>query len=208
MKRKNHKIFYPWNAKDRSRLEKLNSPEKIQLFLDNCIYNKSNNIYSPSEVLHKKCAHCFDGAVFAASVLNYFGASPLIIDLCAVRDDDHIIAIFKKDGYFGAIAKSNYSGLRYREPIFKTERELVLSYFENYFNLKREKTLRNYSKIYNLNHLKNVNWKNKNTVFDTIALQLSKQVHFSVLSKDVENNLRKVDSRLFQAGLVGLVRKS
>ena len=198
--------FFPWTPAQESKIDKLSTPEKIQIFLDNAQYNLEGTPRIPSEVLKMKRAHCFDGAVFAASVLAYHGEPPLILDLCAVRDDDHILAIYKKGQHFGAIAKSNYVGLRFREPIFKTTRELVLSYFESYFNLKREKSLREYSEPFDLRNTQKLEWSKEVCVFDLIAEQLVKVKHYAILSKGQVQKLKRVDSRTFNAGLVGSLK--
>jgi hypothetical protein len=198
--------FFPWSLAQESKIEKFNTPEKIQAFLDQAQYNVEGTPRIPSHVLKMKKAHCFDGAVFAASVLAYHGEPPLILDLCAVRDDDHILAIYRQGPYLGAIAKSNYVGLRFREPIFKTARELVLSYFESYFNLQREKSLREYSEPFDLRKIKQLEWSLEEGVFDQIAQQIVKARHFPILTKNQVRKLKRVDCRTFNAGLVGSLR--
>ncbi len=146
-------------------------------------------------------AHCFDGAVFAASVLAAHDEPPLILDMCAVRDDDHVIALFKRGKLWGAIAKSNYSGLRFREAIFRNPRELVLSYFENYYNLRGEKTLRSYSSPVNLFHITSLSWESEDP-FEQIATVLVKQKHYPILPPAFIKNLSRVDSRMYAAGVV------
>ena len=116
-------------------LRSLKTPESIQLFLDRDVaYNKEpqgETIRSPRRVLRDLTGHCLEGALLAAAALRIQGQSPLLLDLGAVRDDDHVLAIFRRGGHWGAIAKSNYSGLRFREPVYRTTRELVMSYFEH-----------------------------------------------------------------------------
>ena len=135
-----------FDAGERKQLRGLKTPEKIQRFLDDEIgYNKEAGgatCRSPRRVLRDRLAHCMEGALFAAAAVGLLGFPPLLLDLEAERDDDHVLAIFRHRGHWGAIAKSNYSGLRYREPVYRTLRELVMSYFEHYYNLKKEKTLR------------------------------------------------------------------
>ncbi|MGH7249108.1 MAG: hypothetical protein ACREH9_13485, partial [Pseudomonadota bacterium] len=116
---------------------RLNTPEKIQRVLDDRIhYNKEEggpSCRSPRRVLHDRLGHCMEGALFGAAALRLLGFPPLLVDLEAVRDDDHVLAVFRRRGRWGAVAKSNYSGLRYREPVYKTLRELAMSYFEHYY---------------------------------------------------------------------------
>jgi len=131
--------------RERRALARLSPPWKIQKYLDGLVYDgKGEGCRSPRRVLREKRVQCMDGALFAAAALRVQGYPPLILDLEAVQDDDHVLAVFREKGGWGAIARSNYSGLRYREPIFPTLRALVLSYVESYFNLRREKTLRRY----------------------------------------------------------------
>src|ERR1700733_11433551 len=132
---------------------RLCSPEKIQRFLDDMAYNKEpggHTCRSPRRVLRDRTAHCMEGALFGAAALRMLGYPPLLLDMEAVRDDDHVLALFRERGHWGALAKSNYSGLRYREPVYRTLRELVMSYFEHYYNLDRAKTLPKYLRPVNL----------------------------------------------------------
>ena len=112
-------------------LRRLKTPEKIQSFLDREIaYNKEPHgatCRSPRMVLRDRVAHCVEGALLAAAALRVQGFPPLLLDLEAVRDDDHVLALFRQRGHWGAIAKSNYSGLRFREPVYRTLRELAIS---------------------------------------------------------------------------------
>src|SRR2546427_8831935 len=106
---------------------KLSSPEKIQKYLDDLPYNKEKNgetCYSPRLVIRHNTAHCFEGALFAAAALRVNGKPPLILDLEAVRDDDHVVAVDRTNGHWGSIGKSNYAGLRFRCPVYRTLREL------------------------------------------------------------------------------------
>ena len=95
--------------------------------------------------LREQTAHCLEGAIFAAVALRALGFPPLLLDLEAVQDTDHVLAVFRIDRRWGAIAKSNFTGLRYREPVYRDLRELVMSYFDGYMNLRGERTLRAYS---------------------------------------------------------------
>ena len=125
---------------------RLNTPEKIQRFLDELTYNKEEDgatCRSPRRVLRDRTAHCMEGALFGAAALRLLGHPPLL-STWKVRDDDHVLAIFQRRGHSARHRQSNYSGLRYREPVYRTLRELAMSYFEHYYNLKREKTLRTF----------------------------------------------------------------
>src|SRR3989338_6965732 len=140
-------------------LQKLNTPAKIQDFLERLRANFEKNgetCRSPRMVLLKRSAHCLESAIFAAACLRLMGHKPLILDLKAHRRDlDHVIAPFKINNRWGAISKSNHAVLRYREPIYRNIRELVMSYFHEYFLDNGQKTLRQYSALLNLNTFEN-----------------------------------------------------
>ena len=123
-------------------LRRLKEPHGIQRFLYDLPYHHADTAWSPRRVLREKTAHCLEGAIFAAAALRANGYPPLIIDFEAKRDTDHVLAVYQVDGCWGAIAKSNFTGLRYREPVYRSLRELAISYFEDYFNLLGERTLR------------------------------------------------------------------
>ena len=128
---------FGFNKEEISVLKKLNTPAKIQAFIDFKLkYNleeKGETCYSPRLVLRHRKAHCFEGALFAVAALYFHGNRPLLMGLKSVRDDDHALALYRIKGYWGAIGQSKFAGLRFREPIYKNVRELALSYFENRF---------------------------------------------------------------------------
>ena len=133
------------SAADLRTLRSLKSPAKIQKFVDSLTYQYADTAWSPGKVLRERKGHCLEGALLAAAALRVNGYPPLLMDLEAVRDDDHVLAIYRERGLWGSIAKSNFAGLRFRAPIYRTLRELALSYFEHYYNLRGERTLRAYS---------------------------------------------------------------
>src|SRR5215469_10520528 len=184
----------------------MKTPEKIQHFLDHGLaYNKENGgetCRSPRRVLRDRTAHCMEGALFAAAALRMLGHPPLLLDLEAVRDDDHVLAIFRAHGHWGAIAQSNYSGLRYREPVYRTLREMVMSYFEHYYNLRKERTLRRYSRPVNLSRFDAIDWMTSEKDPWAIPEHLCEIAHRAILPGAVELRLSRVDNRLFQAGLL------
>jgi len=194
---------------ERRVFQRLRTPARIQRFVDDDIaYNKERGgatCYSPRLVLRHRAAHCMEGALFAAAALRQLGYPPLLLDLESIHDDDHVLAIFKTRGHWGAIAKSNYSGLRYREPVYRTLRELVMSYFEHYFNLRREKTLRRYSNPVNLRRFDRQGWMTAENDVWMIPEYLTEIAHRAVLPRALETRLGTVDPRLFAAGKVGRV---
>jgi len=199
---------YGLDAREMRVLKALKTPERIQRFLDTEIaYNKEPNgetLRSPRRVLRDGVAHCFEGALLGAAALRVQGYPALLLDLEAVRDDDHVLAIFRQQGHWGAIAKSNYSGLRFREPVYRSFRELVMSYFEHYFNLKREKTLRRYSRPVNLARFDRIGWMTTEEELWVISEHLEKIPHVALLRNNGEGRrLARVDDRLFAAGLAG-----
>jgi hypothetical protein len=192
-----------------SILKKLNRPEKIQRFIDEDIaYNKEKDgetCRSPRRVLRDRLGHCFEGALLAAAALRVNGHPPLVVDLEAIRDDDHVLAVFKNNGHWGAVAKSNYAGLRFREPVYRSARELVMSYFEHYYNLRGEKTLRRYSRPLNLGKFDSVGWMTAEEDLWDVNNFFWEWPHYSILSRPMERKLTRMDRRLFEAGKTGMV---
>src|SRR5579872_230995 len=187
-------------------LRKLTTPERIQRFLDDLAYNKEAGgatCRSPRRVLRDRTAHCLEGALFGAAALRAQGCQPLVLDLEAVRDDDHVLAIFRQRGCWGAIAKSNYSGLRFREPVYRNLRELAMSYFEHYYNLEGEKTLRSYSRPVNLRRFDRIAWETSEQDLWPISDYLFEIPHRRLLSAAVVRGLNRMDKRLMAAGKVG-----
>ena len=135
-----------FSREQRAVLRRLDSPPKIQAYLDSLRYPADDFNRSPLRVMLDRKANCFDGALFAAFALWRLGHPPRIVDLFADNDDDHLLALFKMRGAWGAIAKSNYVGLRFREPVYRSLRELVMSYFEPFYNTLGDKSLRSYTR--------------------------------------------------------------
>ena len=169
-------------------------------------YSSESRYRCPRSVLRDRVAHCYDGAVFAAMALKRLGYPPLIVDMDAVRDDDHVIAIFKKNGRFGAIAKSNFVGIRFREPVYASLRELVMSYFESFYNLDREKTLRTYTRPLDLSAFESIQWTTSDAALDTIGNKLNTIRVFKLLTPAMARALSPVDKRSYDAGLAGADR--
>ena len=185
-------------------LRKLSTPEKIQKYLDDLPYNKERQgetCYSPRLVIRHNTAHCFEAALLAAAALRVNGRPPLILDLESVRDDDHVIAVFRTDGHWGAIGKSNYAGLRFRSPVYRTLRELVLSYFEHYYNPRGEKTLRKYSRPVNLARFDSIDWMMSEHPLWAIPEYLCEIKHTAIFNGVTPRMY--MDERLYRAGLTG-----
>jgi hypothetical protein len=154
-------------------------------------------------VLRDRVAHCLEGALLAAAALRVQGFPPLLMDLEAVRDDDHVLAVFRQHGHWGAIAKSNYAGLRFREPVYRTLRELAMSYFEHYFNLEQEKTLRGYAPPVSLARFDSMGWTTAEEDLWVINDWLADLKHVPLLRNGAGRRMARVDDRLFAAGLTG-----
>lgn len=199
-----------FDPRERRILNRLTTPYKIQRFLDDEIgYNmepEGVTCYSPRLVLRHGVAHCMEGALMAAAALRFLGHEPLLVDLEAVNDDDHVLAVFRDRGSWGAIAKSNYSGLRYREPVYRTIRELVMSYFEDYFNLRGERTLRGYSRPVNLRRFDRQGWMTSEEDVWMIPEHLCEIPHLPVLTRGQERTLNRLDPRSFAAGRLGAAK--
>jgi hypothetical protein len=155
-------------------------------------------------VLKHRTAHCLEGALFAAAALRANGFPALLWDLESVRDDDHVLAIFQVDKRWGAIAKSNFSGLRYREPVYKSLRELAMSYFDVYFNLAGERTLRAFAtKPVELKRFDAKEWMTTEEDLWYIAEHLCDVPHTKILTPAMERNLSRIGARNLAAGCVG-----
>jgi hypothetical protein len=186
-------------------ISRLDSPLKIQAFLDGIPYSEEEIYRCPRSVIRDRKAHCFDGALFAAAALRYIGYPPLVLDMLPNhRDDDHMLALYKVDGLWGAVAKSNFPGLRFREPIHRNLRELVLSYFEPFFNLEREKTLRGYTRPFDLRVLDSLNWMGSDENMEAVVDKLNKIRRYSLLTPRMEAGLSLLDERSYQAGMLGV----
>jgi hypothetical protein len=187
-----------------ARLSRLSPPWRIQKFLDELEYDVAGaGCRSPRRVLSERKVQCMDGALFAAAALRVQGERPLILDLEAVQDDDHVIALYRRKGLWGAVARSNYSGLRFREPLFRTVRDLVLSYVEGYFNLRRQKTLRRYSRPFDLSRFDRIGWMTSEEDLWEIPNYLVGIPHFRLLTLVQERALAPVSKVVFEAGLAG-----
>jgi hypothetical protein len=180
------------------KLRSLKTPLGIQRAIDKMPYHLADTAWSPRKVLAENTSHCYEGALFAAAALRANGYPPLIFDLEAENDTDHVIAIYKQNGHWGAIAKSNYTSCHGRDPIYRTLRELALSYFHGYFNMRKERTLRRYSVAFNLKYFDRQNWMTTEEPVWFVAQHLFTIRHFPLLKKGMEKSLTRVDDRLFR----------
>jgi len=182
----------------------LSSPFRIQEFLDSIPYSVEEIYRCPLRVLRDRRAHCFDGALFSAAALRRLGFRPLIVELVPNdRDDEHLLALYRCDGLWGAVGQSNFVGLRFREPLYRTLRELALSYFEQYFNVQREKTLRGYRMPLDLRGFDGLNWMASSDHLEAIAVRLDRMRSVPLLKSAMAARLAPVDERTYRAGLLG-----
>ena len=179
-------------------LRALTTPIKIQNFLDGLAINhekENETCYSPRSVLREQKAHCIEGALLAATVLWLHGERPLLLELAVARgDQDHAVALYKRNGYWGAISKTNHTSLRFRDPIYRNVRELVLSYFHEYFiQSSGTKSLRAYTRPFSLKRF-GKGWITSETDLWHIAYALHDAPHFSVIPKGSEPYIRSADT--------------
>ena len=190
------------------KLRSLKDPCGIQRFLDDMPYHLADTAWSPRRVLHENTSHCLEGAIFAAAALRANGFPPLIWDLEAEHDTDHVLGIYRVKGHWGAVAKSNYSGCRYREPVYRTLRELAMSYFNLYFNMRRERTLRTFSRPVNLARFDPLQWMTTEKPIWFIVDYLFEIPHTKLLRSGMAKRLHRIDDRLYRAEVLGKAEKS
>jgi hypothetical protein len=184
-------------------LRALKTPAQIQKFIDAMQYQYGNTAWSPQRALREGKGHCLEGALLAAAALRVNGRPPLLMDLESVHDDDHVLAVYRVAGLWGSIAKSNFAGLRFRAPIYRTPRELALSYFEQYYNLRGERTLRSYSRPVNLARLDSRHWMTAEDDVWCVPELLIAARHYPLVPDRVARALPRLDRRSFEAGMHG-----
>lgn len=192
-----------WSKAEIRLFERLSSPALIQRYLNGLAYDSDDEARSPRWVIREKKAHCFEGALFAAAALRRLGHPPLLVDIRSRNDDDHVLAVFKERGHWGAVAKSNYTVLRFREPVYRSLRELVMSYFDVYFNPIGQKTMRSYSLPVDLSQFDDRNWMTTDDDLEYIGDKLNAVKHIPVLTPAMIRSLTTADPDLVKAGLLG-----
>ncbi len=178
----------------------------MQAYLDRLSYNlepDGDTYRSPRRVIRDRTAHCAEGAFLAAAAFRVHGRPPLIVDLEAVRDDDHVIAAYRDRGAWGAVGMSKFAGLRFRAPVYRTLRELVLSYFEGYYNWDGERTLRAYSRPVSLARFDRIGWMTSEDDLWPVIRHLEQVPHLPLVKPGLTRGLPRLDRRSFEAGLHG-----
>lgn len=176
----------------------LNTPAKVQDFLNKIPINfeedQKDTIKSPARVLRENNAHCIEGAILGAYILSLHGHPPLLMHLETIQEDfDHVVAPFKLNGRWGALSKTNHTMLRYRDPVYLSIRELVMSYFHEYFTDDGKKSLRRYSKTLNLNTFEKC-WETEQEDLWGIDEELDNIKHYEIAPRDIMKKLRQADA--------------
>ncbi len=179
----------------------LKSPALIQAYLDSIPYRVEDDNCCVLSIFRDGKAHCFDGSLFGAAALRQIGHDPVVVQMLPENDDDHMLAIYKRNGYFGAVAKSNFVGLRSREPVYSSIRELVMSYFRDYYNLDGSFSLRGYTSPLNLRQFDRFDWMSS----DEGALVIYRRLHdirkFRLLTPEMAAGLNPIDETSYKSGM-------
>lgn len=194
------------NNEEQSLVKGFKLPVDIQNYLDSIPYIGENHNRTPVEVIRDGQCHCLDGGLFAAAALRLIGYPPLIMDLIPEpgTDDDHVLAVFKRNDRYGAVAKSNFAGLRYREPVYTSLRELAMSYFEMFYNIEGLKTLRGYTRPMNLSRYDRYHWETEPAGVELVVQRFYAMKSTPLLDADAVRFLSPIDRRSYEAGMLGV----
>lgn len=185
-------------------LDRMDSPWAIQMWLNETPYSIDAIYRCPRRVLKDRQAHCVDGALLGAAALRRLGYPPLVTWITAENDDGHLLALFRERGLWGAIGKSNFVTLRYREPVYRGLRELVMSYFDGYFNLDGVKSMRGYSRPLDLSRLDHLEWMTRDEgVGPVVDGALDRQRVYPVAPGAAIRRLEPVDPLMYKAAMLG-----
>lgn len=193
------------NEAEKRNFTSLETPIQIQAYLDSIPYSAEERNRCPLNVLRDGQAHCLDGGLMAAAALRRIGYPPLLVDLLPEpgQDDDHVLAIFQRHGRFGALAKSNFTGLRFRSPVYRTIRELVMSYFDVFFNIDDLRTLRGYTITLDLSKMDRLDWMGSDAGADAVEERFHRLRRFPVITGQIVAELTPLDKRSYDAGMLG-----
>ncbi len=196
---------FGYTKNEKGLFRKISSPAKVQDFLNSIPFNFDQGSYcmSPRKVLENKKAHCVEGAIFAYAALEQNGFKPKLLDLRSTSkpyDYDHVVCVYEKDGFWGAVSKTNHGVLRYREPVYKNIRELVMSYFHEYFLDTGVKTLREYSTPLDLKKFEKLGWRTSDSDISEITEYLDDVKHYKILTPKQIKNLRNADKIEIEMG--------
>jgi hypothetical protein len=188
------KPFLKLHSSELKLFAKLNTPQKIQNFLNTLAPSTRDSSFSPRRALTNCRANCIEGATLAAVILWFHGRKPLLLDLTSTANDlDHVVALFRQNNCWGAISKSNHAVLRYREPVYSSIRELAMSYFHEYFLENGRKTMRSFSRPFDLSQIKDHSWITATKAIWSIGDQLDRSPHTKILTPRMIKDLRLAD---------------
>ena len=196
--------MFGFNAREVAVLRRLDTPVKVQAFLERLHYNHEpdgDTCRSPRRVLRDRTAHCAEGAIFAAAAFRVHGRPPLLVDLEAVNDDDHVLAAYRERNLWGAVGMSKFAGLRHRAPVHRTVRELAISYFNDYYNYEGQLTLRRYSRPVSLAPFDAIGWMTSEQDLWPILERLVVAPHSPLVPQATARRLPDLDRRSYDAGL-------
>lgn len=188
-------------ADKRDTWRSLGSPFEIQRYLDGLPYVAEERDRSPLNVMLDGQAHCLDGGFFGALALWRIGFRPLVIDLTPDpgQDDDHVLALYQIDGRWGALAKSNYVNLTFREPVYRSLRELVMTYFEHYVSVHKQKTLRGYTRPFDASRYTRLNWALDEGAANQLYRQFYRRKPVPIISTPMAARLNPADERYYKS---------
>ncbi len=193
----------------RRKFQNLQSPIDIQRYLDSLAYIGEERDRCPLDVMKDRQCHCLDGGLFGALALRQIGDPGLLVDLVPVKDDkgnklddDHVLAVFRRHGRWGCVAKSNFPWLRYREPVYRSIRELVMSYFEVYFSVNSIKVLRGYTRPFNIARCDRLNYAWDEGGATRLYQRFYAQTEIPLISRESEALLTPVDKREYKSGFL------
>ncbi len=192
-----------WTLSERRFLRSLNTPEKIQGYLDQLIYNPTDHASSPRWVMITGEGHCFEGGMLAAVALEFHGHKPLMVDLIAHNDDHHVVTVYRTETGWGSLSKSNTTLLGGRHPFYQDVRELVMSYFDFYFNTKGKLALYGYSNPINLNRYNSWSWRTTDNDLMEMGMAFNDLTHYELADTRKLVKLKPVSKRLQDACFLG-----
>ncbi len=190
------KTFFGLLPREFKKLKSINTPARVQDFVDSLPINfeeKGETYMSVQRTLREGKAHCLEGALVAACAFWIAGQKPLLLDLKTEKDEDHVVALFRENGYWGAVSKTNHAVLRYRDPIYRTTRELALSYFHEYFKADGVKTLRAYSRPFSLLRYEGEEWISGQKDLFEIAEDIDNFPHYELLNARAKKSVRRAE---------------
>lgn len=194
------------DSANREAFLSLQTPVQIQELLDKIPYVGEDLNRTPLRVLQDRQCHCLDGGMLAALALSRLGFPPLLVDLLPVPgiDDDHVLAVYRVNGLWGCVAKSNFTGLRYRDPVYRSIRELVMSYFEVFYNIDGIKTLRGYTRPFDLRPYDRYHWQTDPTGTDLVVKRLYSLKAIPVVPEANIPLIARLDQRSYDVAFLGV----